>query len=190
MKLKLVVFAFFMVNYANSAVAQAVLVPPDQQPTVSLAPVQMNKIYQGTEISLRLLRELTTKGKALKAGDRFDLELVDPIKLGEATVLASGSRAQGEIMSVRNKGMFGKSGHFTARLMHLRVGERLIRLAGTFDDKGIAGGWGAAAAIYAAGPLGFFVTGTSARVEAGSIVKGIIDEDIAVTVSMPNKTLQ
>jgi hypothetical protein len=189
MKLKLVFFLTFITSYSSSALAQAVLVPPDRQPTVSLAPVQMNKIYQGTEISLRLLRELTTKGKALKAGDRFDLELVDPLKLGEATVVASGSRAQGEIMSVRNKGMFGKSGHFTARLMHLRVGERLIRLAGTFDDKGIAGGWGAAAAIYAAGPLGFFVTGTSAKIEAGTVVKGIIDEDIAVVVSTPNTNL-
>ena len=138
---------------------------------------------------MRLLRELTTKGKALKVGDRFDLELVDPLKLGSITVIPSGVRGVGEIMSVRNKGMWGKSGHFDARLMHLRVGDRLIRLSGSFDDKGIAGGWGAGlttALVFA--PAGFFMTGTSAKVEAGTIIKGALDEDVPFLVSEAQKS--
>ena len=87
-------------------------------------------------------------------------------------------------MSVRNKGMWGKSGHFDARLMHLRVGDRLIRLSGSFDDKGVAGGWGATAASVVVIPvIGFFMTGTSAKVEAGAIVKGALDEDVSFIVS-------
>lgn len=175
--------------HASPVFSQAVPIVPEQQSSVTLAPIQMNKIYQGTEVSLRLLSELTTKDKVLKIGHRFDLELVDPLKLGETTVIPSGSRAQGEIMSVRNKGMWGKSGHFTARLLYLRVGDRQIRLAGTFDDKGVAGGWGAAAASIIVIPvLGFFMTGTSAKVEAGTVVKGIIDEDVPVVVSAPAAT--
>lgn len=142
-----------------------------------------NKLYQGTEVSLRLLRELTTKGKALKVGDRFDLELIDGLKVGTETVIPAGSRAVGEIMSVTNKGMWGKSGKFNARLMYLRVGDRNIRLGGTFDDKGIAGGWGAAATSYFVPVAGFFMTGTSAKVEAGAVIKGFLDEDVPFVVN-------
>ena len=154
------------------------------EPVAVLAPPAETKLYQGTPVSMRLLRELTTKNKALKVGDRFDLELVDPLKLGSVTVIPSGTRGVGEIMSVRNKGMWGKSGHFDARLMHLRVGDRLIRLSGSFDDKGTAGGWGASAVSVLTLPvLGFFMTGTSAKVEAGAIIKGALDEDVPFLVS-------
>ena len=43
------------------------------------APSQLN---EGTQFAVRLVRELTTKNKLLHVGDRFDLETVDPIKLG------------------------------------------------------------------------------------------------------------
>jgi hypothetical protein len=166
---------------ASSATAQPAVV---EQPAATLMPAPMNKLTQGSEVSLRLLRELTTKDKALKVGDRFDLELVDSLKLGAVTVIPSGTRAVGEIMSVRNKGMWGKSGQFNARLMYLRIGDRNVKLGGTFDDKGVAGGWGAAAAsaiVFL--PAGFFMTGTSAKVEAGTIVKGFLDEDVPVSIN-------
>ena len=188
--MKKITVGIAMLVSATSAFAQTI---PSSEPTASvgetqlvveLSPAQPTKLTQGTEVSLRLLRELTTKGKELKVGDRFDLELVDPLKLGTVTVIPAGSRAFGEIMSVRNKGMWGKSGKFDARLMHLRAGDRLIRLAGTFDDKGVQGGWGAAAASVLIVPvLGFFMTGTSAKVEAGTIIKGILDEDVQFSVS-------
>lgn len=164
-------------------IAPAPIAEAAPAPSVTLAPPALNKLQQGTPVSLRLLRDLTTKNKALKVGDRFDLELVDPLKLGTTTVIPSGTRAVGEIMSVRNKGMWGKSGHFDARLMYLRAGDRMIRLAGSFDDKGVAGGWGAAAVsgvVFL--PAGFFMTGTSAKVAAGTIVKGMLDEDVPVVI--------
>ena len=170
---------------SQAAWSQATETPATPQPVATLGPAPPNKLSQGTEVSLRLLRELTTKHKALKVGDRFDLELVDPLKLGTVTVIPSGTRAVGEIMSVRNKGMWGKSGHFGARLMYLRVGDRNIRLGGTFDDKGVAGGWGAAATSAVVFlPAGFFMTGTSAKVEPGTIVKGFLDEDVPVSIDI------
>jgi hypothetical protein len=145
------------------------------------APTQLN---QGTEFSVRLVRELTTKDKALHVGDRFDLETVEPIKLGSVTVFPSGTRAVGEITSFRNKGMWGKSGRFQARLLFLRLADRNFRITGQFDDKGKGGGWGAgltSAFIFA--PAGFFMTGTSATVPAGAIIKAYLDEDVPVVVA-------
>lgn len=155
------------------------LIVGDPKPTV---------LTRGTPVALRLLRELTTKGKKLKVGDRFEMETVDPIKLGAATVIPAGTRAVGEITAVKNKGMWGKSGKFQARAMHLQLTDRTIRLSGEFDDKGKAGGWAAGlttAFIFA--PAGFFMTGTSARLEAGTILPATLDEDVKVEL-MPDTT--
>ena len=77
--------------------------------------------------------------------------------------------------------MWGKSGHFDLRLLYLRVGDRQIRISGIIDDKGTAGGVGAAAvSAIVFLPAGFFMTGTSARLPAGTIIKGSLDEDVPV----------
>lgn len=144
-------------------------------------------LIRGTPVPLRLLRELTTKGKALRVGDRFDMETVDPLKLGTATIIPAGTRAVGEITFVKNKGMWGKSGKFQARAMYLQLPDRTVKLNGEFNDKGKAGGWAAGlTTAFVFAPAGFFMTGTSARLEAGSIVQAVLDEDVKVIVSADN----
>jgi hypothetical protein len=64
------------------------------------------------------------------------------------------------------------------------VNGRQIRLSGAFDDKGVAGGVGAVAvSALVFLPAGFFMTGTSARIAAGSSVKGFIDEDVPLNIA-------
>ena len=98
-------------------------------------------------------------------------------------VIPVGSPAVGEITDVRNKGMWGKSGHLGARILYVTVNGRQIRLSGAFDDKGVAGGVGAvtvSALVFL--PAGFFMTGTSALVPAGTIVKSFVDEDVPLAM--------
>jgi len=148
-----------------------------------MAPAAGNAVLRtGTEVPLRLVEELTTKGKKLKVGHRFRLETSDAVVVQGATVIPSGSPAVGEVTDVRNKGMWGKSGRLNARLLYVTVNGRQIRLTGAFDDKGTAGGIGAVAVspvVFL--PPGFFMTGTSAKVPMGTIVKGFVDEDVPLT---------
>lgn len=148
------------------------------------APVSTNAILRvGTEVPLRLSEELTTKGKKLRVGNRFHLETSEPVMVNGVTVIPVGSPAVGEITDVRNKGMWGKSGHLAARLLYVTVNGRQIRLSGAFDDKGVAGGVGAVAvSALVFLPAGFFMTGTSATVPAGSVVKAFIDEDVPLAM--------
>jgi hypothetical protein len=148
------------------------------------APVTANAILRvGTEIPLRLAEELTTKGKKLRVGNRFHLETSEPVMVQGVVVIPVGSPAMGEITDVRNKGMWGKSGHLAARLLYVTVNGRQIRLSGAFDDKGVAGGVGAVAvSAIVFLPAGFFMTGTSARVPMGTVVKGFIDEDVPLAI--------
>ena len=162
--------------------------PVAAAPAPIAAPVTSNAILRiGTEVPLRLSEQLTTGGKKLRVGHRFHLQVAEPVLVNGVTVIPVGSPAVGEITDVRNKGMWGKSGHLAGRLLYVTVNGRQIRLSGAFDDKGVAGGVGAALVsglIFL--PAGFFMTGTSALVPAGTIIKGFTDED--VPLAMPAQT--
>ena len=113
-------------------------------------------------------------------GQRFRMEVAESLMLNGKIVIPSGSPVQGEITEVRNKGMWGKSGHITARVLYATVGGRQVRLSGSFDDKGVTGTAGVVGAIILVPVVGFFVTGTSARIASGSVAGAFLDEDITV----------
>ena len=176
--------AAILVVSAAPGLAQPAAAPiaPAIVPAVApiAAPVTANAVLRaGTEVPLRLSEELTTKGKKLRPGDRFRLETSEPVIVQGVTVIPVGSPAVGEITDVRNKGMWGKSGRLVARILYVTVNGRQIRLSGAFNDKGVAGGIGAvavSAVVFL--PAGFFMTGTSAKVPMGAIVKSFLDEDV------------
>lgn len=166
---------------ASAAIPAA---PTSASVVVPLSPPTGNAVLQaGTDARFRLLEELTTEDKKLRVGDRFRLEVAEPVLVQGVIVIPVGTPAVGEITEVRNKGMWGKSGKFTARLLYLTVNGRQIRLTGDFDDKGRAGGVGAVAvSALVFLPAGFFMTGTSARLPAGTVVGGLIDEDVPLAM--------
>ena len=156
-------------------------VPADPLPAATIAPQPTSGVLRaGTEVPLRMLEELTTKGKRLKVGQRFNLEVAEPVVLGGQTVIPVGSKAIGEVTSVRNKGMWGKSGNIEGRVLYVRVNEQQIRLSGSLNDKGVTGTAGVVAAVAFVPVVGFFTTGTSAVIASGAPVKGFTDEDVPV----------
>jgi len=134
----------------------------------------------GTAVPLKTVTELTTKGKKLKVGQRFDLEVAEPVMIAGKTVIPVGSRAVGEITTVRNKGMWGKSGNIDARILYVQANDRQIRLSGALNDKGTTGTAGVVGAVALVPVAGFFMTGTSAVIAPGTAVVGYLDEDVPV----------
>ncbi|MEN2785527.1 hypothetical protein ACFOKI_12075 [Sphingomonas qilianensis] len=185
--------AFFIVSATSGAALAQSSTPAASPATVAaFQPAKGETVLRvGTAVPLRTTEELTTKGKKLKVGQRFNLEVSENVVINGTTVIPAGSPAVGEIMEVRNKGMWGKSGHFGARVLYLTANGRQIRLTGAFDDKGTAGGIGATAvSALVFLPAGFFMTGTSAMVAAGSPVKGFIDEDVQfAAVAAPSQPM-
>lgn len=161
--------------------------------TLAVGPAATNILRTGTEIQLKMEEPLTTEGKKLRVGQHFRLSVLEPVTVGGQIVIPVGAPAMGEITEVRNKGMWGKSGHLTASLLHVSVNGRQIRLSGTFDDKGVTGTAGVVAAVAFVPVVGFFTTGTSARIASGSQVKGFIGEDVplvfAEAVTAPAMTV-
>jgi hypothetical protein len=165
-----------------TAAVNAQTAAPQPAPLILAAPNE-NVIRAGTEVILRTREELSTKKKKLKVGYRFQMEVAEPLRLNNQIIIPAGTPAVGEVTEVRNKGMWGKSGYINGRAISMRIGDRTIRLNGAFDDKGVTGTAGVVAAIAFVPIAGFFTTGTSATVPAGSNVKAFLDEDIAVATS-------
>ncbi|ASR50613.1 hypothetical protein [Blastomonas fulva] len=156
---------------APVAAQEALAIGADQRPT----------LRAGTSVPLKTLTELTTKGKKLRVGDRFNLEVSEPVMVNGVTVIPVGSPAIGEITSVRNKGMWGKSGAIEVRMLYATVNGRQIRLSGATDDKGVTGTAGVVGAVVLLPIAGFFLTGTSAVIPAGSSITGFVQEDVPLS---------
>jgi hypothetical protein len=148
------------------------------------APATTNAVLRaGTPIALKLMEEITTKGKVAKVGQRINLEVSAAVEVNGVTVIPAGTPAWGEIVGVRNKGMWGKSGKLDAKLLYLRANGRQIRLTGSFDDKGVTGTGAVVGAILFVPVVGFFTTGTSAVLPMGGAVNGFIDEDVELAIA-------
>lgn len=168
-------------------------IPVAAQPPVAaiVSPSQDNVLRTGAKVPLKLAEPLTTQKKQLRVGQRFQLEVAEPVLLNGQVVISAGAPAVGEITEVRNKGMWGKSGHFTGQVLYVTVGNRQVRLNGTFDEKGSSGGV-AAAAVSAVVflPAGFFMTGKSASLPVGAPVTAFVGEDVQVAfAAAPSKPL-
>ena len=183
-------FALAAAAAAQAAAVQPIIQPSTQPATITpaapqaaiLAPVTSNVLRAGTEVPLRLEEGLDSNDKALRVGQQFRMSVVSDVRLGNSVVIPAGSPATGEITDLRRKGMWGKSGRINARVLSVRVGDRLVRLTGNFDDKGVTGTAGVVAAIAFVPIAGFFMTGTSAKIPSGGGVKGFLDEDLAIAV--------
>lgn len=165
---------------AVTALALALASPSlAQNPMIISAPVT-NVIHMGTPIQLETRDELTTEHKALKVGQQVEMDVLQPVMLGNQVAIPAGSRAMGEITTVRNKGMWGKSGGITARVLYVEANGRQIRLNGSFNDRGETGTAGVIASVALVPIAGFFVTGTSAKIAPGTHVTAFIGEEVPV----------
>jgi hypothetical protein len=169
--------------------ATPVIASPAPQAAI-ISPATGNVLRAGVEVPLRIEEGLNSNDKTVREGQQFRMSVANSVMLGNTVVIPAGSPATGEITDVRRKGMWGKSGRIVARVLNVRVGDRLIRLTGNFDDKGVTGTAGVVAAIAFVPIAGFFMTGTSANIPAGSGVKAFLDEDLTVAVPQPVPPVQ
>jgi hypothetical protein len=175
MKMKLALLGLALIATAPLSAQQQVVLAPSETQSV---------LRSGTPIVLRVMETITTKDKVAKINDRVRLEVAESVSVNGVTIIPSGSPATGELIDVKYKGMWGKSGRLVGRVLTVNANGRTIRLSGTFDTKGGSGTVGAVAvsAIVFA-PAGFFMTGKSAELPAGTTVRGFVDEDISFVVA-------
>ena len=126
MKAVMTAMAVPFVLAASQVSAQTMAAPVAQVATVQPASGPL-MLRTGTQVAMKTREAFTTNGKKLKAGTRVQLEVAEPVMVNGAVVIPAGSPAVGEVIDVRNKGMWGKSGHINARLLAPSGGEFQIR---------------------------------------------------------------
>lgn len=137
----------------------------------------------GTPIILRILQGVSTRNKTAGINDRIYLEVAEAVTINDIPVIPVGSPAIGELTMVSNKGMWGKSGRIVGRVISVNVRGRTIPLTGSFDNKGGSGTVGAVAvSAIVFLPAGFFMTGKSAELPAGTTVRAFIGEDVPLNL--------
>lgn len=171
-----------MIRVAAALVAAAAISAPGfcQQTTMVVGAPESNTLHVGTAIQLETRDELTTEHKALKVGQRIEMDVLEPVLLNGQVAIPARSRAIGEVVTVRNKGMWGKSGGITARVLYVEANGRQIQLSGSFNDRGETGTAGVVAAVAFVPVAGFFVTGTSAKIAPGTHVTAFLAEEVQV----------
>lgn len=172
---------------AACAVACFACFPAAAQPVAPLVvgetSAAQNILRAGTEINLVTRTELNSRRN--RAGDRFELEVSEPVTLNGQIVIPAGSIATGEVTRRRGRGMWGRRGILQTRLLYVRVGDQNIRITGQAGDRGRAGTAGVVASLVVIPVAGFFVTGTSAVIPAGTQTVGYLESDLPVQFTGP-----
>ena len=156
----------------------SVIAPPVVVANATERGVPMLLLKRDTPIHFMVISEVTTKTHM--AGHRFRLRVDKPVLVDGITVLPVGAIAWGEVMQAKSSGNVGKSGSLEARLVYVENNGFRIPVTGNNSAKGASGGGETALGILALGPLGLFAKGNNAKIKAGELMTGFVEQDTAL----------
>jgi hypothetical protein len=164
---------------ASLALLPAVAVAQNGAVVVAAPAAAGPVLAAGTSVRVRTLSPLNSQEN--KTGQQFDLETAEDILVDGRVVVPRGTPAVGELTLVKKKGMWGKSGKLEGRFISIKARGVEIPIRGTLNDKGVTGTAGVVGAIVVLPIAGFFVTGTSADIPAGSTFSAKTESDVPVS---------
>ena len=130
----------------------------------------------GTPIQLTTRTELNTKES--HAGDRFYLEVAEPLMYRGQVVVPVGSIAVGEVMRSERNGYFGKRGQIEIRINYVETPSGPVRLSGRSGRQGTGQGLLAiGGALFISWPM-MFIHGTSGRVPAETPITAYLADEL------------
>lgn len=134
----------------------------------------------GMPLQLTTRTELNTK--EAHSGDRFYLEVAEPLVYHGQVVVPVGSIAVGEVMRSERNGHFGKRGQLDIRLDYVQTPAGPVRISGRSSRQGTGQGVLAiGGALLVSWPM-MFIHGTSGRLPADSPVTAYLADDLRFAV--------
>ena len=141
----------------------------------SVAPLILKR---DTPIHFMVVSEVTTKTHT--QGHRFRLRVDKPVFVDGTLALPVGITAWGEVLAAKKSGNAGKSGSLEARLLYVDVNGYRVPISGNNEAKGAGGGAETALGIIALGPLGLLAKGNNAKIKAGELMTGFVEQDTEI----------
>lgn len=133
------------------------------------------RLPEGAEVRVATIDELSSKTS--KVGDTVYMRVIDPVRYNGAIVIPDGARVTGSVITVRKRGIAGRSGKLEIRANSVKVGENSIRLRGAKNDQGKGQGTLSIATAVVVAPLAIIITGKSAVIKPGTEFIAYTDQD-------------
>ena len=133
-----------------------------------------------TPISLEILADLGSKTS--KTGDRFALQLAEPVVVDGVEVIPAGTQGHGEVVHAKKNGSFGVPGELVIAARELAFQGRTIRLRSLrIAEAGKGRTEGVGIAVAAAGTpamlVGAFIKGDQVMIANGTLAEAMIAEE-------------
>jgi hypothetical protein len=163
---------------AQSAAPAAPAPATPAAPAAPAAPAGKLLLREGTEVKLKFLDAISSK--TATEGDPVNLELDEPLKVGDVVVVKPGAKAVGEVTNAKKAGMMGRAGDLSIRLDHLAAGDTRVKLRGSKGKEGEGKEGTAVALTVLFGPIGLIKHGKNVEVKPGTPLTAYVDEDVAL----------
>ena len=166
------------VSIALTRVASAQETPADMAPASAPATFLLKA---DTEVHLRLLAPVASNTH--KRGERFAMEVAQPVMVDGAIVIPAGAQGEGEVVHAAKGGFGGRAGELILVSRLLRIGDQTVKLrsfsAGNGDDR-VNLAMGLSVVL-----VGLFVNGKDIALPAGTNVfaKDATDHSLPATLA-------
>jgi hypothetical protein len=149
--------------------------PADRIGATTVTP--MSKLPAGTPVLVMTNDELSTK--ANRAGDQFEVTVLNDVIDGGTVVIPKGTKGFGEVTFATNNSGFGKPGILSISLRYLELNGTKALLDGRYREEGANKNSATAATWFAVGVFSGFIKGKPGVIPKGRELKARTGEDIA-----------
>jgi len=171
--------AVLLSGAAQSGAIVEAAAAPNSAPAMAAEPaVSPLVLKRDTPIHFMVISEVTTKTHT--PGHRFRLRVDKPVFVDGVLALPVGTIAWGEVLAAKKSGNAGKSGSLEARLLYVDVNGYRVPISGSNTAKGAGGGAETALGVLALGPLGLLAKGNNAKIKAGELMTGFVEQDTEI----------
>lgn len=138
---------------------------------------------EGLTISLETRQDLSSK--SAKKGDPVELAVHKAVTIGGQTLIAAGTPATGEVASVRDNGLLGRSGKLDILVRTIKAGQLDVPVRGERNAKGKSGTLGSVGAGIVFLPLAILVRGKDVTLPAGTTFDVYVDKEVTIGAAQP-----
>ena len=147
---------------------------------------QSTILPEGLTIALETRQDLSSK--SAKEGDPVDLTVAKAVTIGGVTVIPAGTPVTGEVVSVRDNGLLGRSGKLDIGVTTVKAGQQDVPVRGQRNVVGRSGKLGSMGAGILFLPLAILVRGKDVKLPAGTPFEVYVDKEVVIGPTMQTAT--
>ena len=147
---------------------------------VAPPPASIQAVLLPAWTPVRLVTQALIDSRSAHQGQRFGLTITEDVKVGDRIVIPRSTPAVGEVEVLAQKSPGGNSGRLVLAPLFIDWAGDRIYLRGHSETAGKGAVGASVATQVLLSPLGFFISGKSATLPAGSVIEAETRNDVKV----------